>query len=187
MVLEPKPVKGYEGQYHLDPDIMQVVNTKTGKVKKSRPDKGGYPEVQLYKNNHREHKYLHIMFAEAYVPNPDNLPEVNHKDEDPTNWNPDNLEWCTHKYNMNYGTINERRGRNISKAKTGVPQPWIVEQKGIPVIGIDTDGHECYYESAKTADRDLGLCLGSVSKVIYGYRKTAGGYKWRKANPDEIR
>ena len=186
MALVPKAVRGYEGRYHLDPDTMQVVNTKTGRPKKPRPDKGGYPEVQLFRNNHGEHKYMHVMFAEAYIPNPDNLPEVNHKDENPLNWNLDNLEWCTHKYNMNYGTINERRSVNISKAKKGIPQPWVAKQKGVPVIGTDEDGRECQYPSAKEADRQLGLCAGSVSKVIRGYRPTAGGYKWRKAGPNEI-
>ena len=186
MALEPKPVRGYEGRYHLDPDTMQVVNTKTGRVKKPRPDSGGYPAVKLYKNNHGKSKYMHVMFAEAYIPNPDNLPEVNHKDENPENWNLDNLEWCTHKYNMNYGTINERRSVNISKAKKGKPRLYEAGKKKVPVIAYNDDGQRCYYPSGKEADRILGLSPGSVANVLCGRQKTAGGYKWRKAHQDEI-
>lgn len=187
MTFEPKPVRGYEDLYYLDPNTLQVVNAKTGRPKKVRLDKHGYPELELFKDNRRKHKNLHRLFAEAYIPNPDNLPEVNHKDENKTNCHPSNLEWCTRKYNANYGTINDRRGPKISKALTGRSRPWVAEQKSVPVIGTDADGHNCYYPSGKEADRQLGMSPGSVANVLCGRQKTAGGYKWRKANPDEIR
>ena len=186
-MLERKPIKDFEDLYYLDPELMQVVNSKTGRVKKVRIDTEGYPEVELWKHNKGYHRNMHKLFAEAYVPNPYNLPEINHKDENKLNWHPDNLEWCTHRYNMNYGTINERRSANISKAKKGRPQPWVAKQKAIPVIGEDDDGHISYYPSGKEADRQLGMSPGSVADVLCGRRKTAGGYKWRKANPNEIR
>lgn len=179
---EPKPVPGYEENYYLDPESMSVINVKTGRPLKTRLDGAGYTEVQLWKNNKGKHKNLHRLFAEAYIPNPDNLPEVNHKDETHDNFNLDNLEWCTHPYNINYGTANERRGRNISKAKRGKPQPWVAELKSIPVIAIDRDGNEIYYPGAREAARQLLLDQSTVTAVLRGRRKTTGGYTFYYAN-----
>ena len=182
MKFEQKPVPGYEGKYHLDPETMTVVNSKTGRHLKTQYDKNGYAEVQLWKNNKGQHKTLHKMFAEVYIPNPDNLPEVNHKDENPSNCNLDNLEWCTHPYNMNYGTINERRGANISKAQRGKPKPWVRECKSIPVVAIDSWGGETEYQSAREAGRELRIDQSKITAVIKGRQKTAGGYRFRYAN-----
>lgn len=182
MNYERKPIPGYEENYYLDPETMSVINKKTGRPLKPRPDGAGYTEVQLWKNNKRTHKTLHKLFAEVYIPNPENLPEVNHKDETTTNFSLDNLEWCTHPYNMNYGTVNERRGRNISKAKRGKPQPWVAEQKGIPIIAIDMDGNEIYYPSAREAGRQLMIDQSKITAVLNHRQKTAGGYKFRYAD-----
>ena len=60
--------------------------------------------VDLWMNGKRKQKLVHRLVAEAFIPNPQNLPEVNHKDENPANCNADNLEWCDRIYNMNYGS-----------------------------------------------------------------------------------
>lgn len=179
--MEKKPVPGYEDEYYLDPEVMQVINVKTGRPKQIRPDGAGYAEVQLYKNNKREHKNVHRLFAEAYIPNPNNLPEINHIDEDPMNYSLDNLEWCTHKYNLNYGTAQERRSPKISEALKGRSCSWVAEQKGKPVIGTDPNGNETLYPSANEADRQLGLSRGSINNVLCGRQKTAAGRTWRRA------
>lgn len=177
-----KPVPGYEDNYYLDPESMSVVNKKTCRPLKTRPDRDGYIEVQLWKNNKRKHKNLHRLFAEVYIPNPNNLPEVNHKDETQDNFNLDNLEWCTHPYNMNYGTINERRGSSISKAKRGKPQPWVAELKGVPVVAIDISGNETRYPSAREAGRQLMINQSGITAVLNRRQKTAGGYRFRYAD-----
>ena len=67
-----------------------------------------YPTVHLSINGKRKRVTIHRLVALAFIPNPDNLPQVNHKDENPRNNRADNLEWCTEKYNHNYGTYRER-------------------------------------------------------------------------------
>lgn len=184
MKYDKKPVPGYEDKYYLDPEIMRVVNKKTGRPLKPQLDGAGYADVQLWRHNKGTHKRLHKLFAEAYIPNPDNLPEVNHKDEDPTNFQLDNLEWCTHPYNINYGTANERRGRSISKAKKGKSQPWVAESRGIPVVAIDGWGNETEYPSAREAARRLDLDQSTITAVVNGRKKTCGGYRFRKVKQD---
>lgn len=68
----------------------------------------GYFMVRLYKNKTNKYYLIHRLVAEAFIPNPDNLPMINHRDEDKTNNVADNLEWCDAKYNSNYGTAIER-------------------------------------------------------------------------------
>lgn len=179
MKLERKPVPDFEDRYYLDPEIMRVVNVKTGRPLKPCKDGAGYAEVQLWRHNKGTHKTLHKLFAEAYIPNPDGLPEVNHKDENPMNFALDNLEWCTHPYNQNYGTINTRRGSKISAAMKGKPKPWVAEQKGKPIVSINEDGDETQYPSIREAARQLLIDQSSITAVLHGRRKTAGGRKFR--------
>ena len=80
----------------------------------------GYLVVNLYKDGKKKLKKIHQLVAQAFIPNPLGLPEVNHKDEDKTNNRVENLEWCTHEYNINYGSRNQRVGeslKNSQKAK----------------------------------------------------------------------
>lgn len=175
MKVNKKLVKGYEDNYYLDPDTMQVINKKTGRPLKVQYNKDGYPEVQLWKNNKRKHKSMHRLFAEAYIPNPDSLPMINHKDEGTIDYSLDNLEWCTQSYNQNYGTANSRRGPKISEANRGKPKPWVAEQKSIAVIAVDPYGNETKYPSAREAARQLGLDQSAITSVIKGrYHKTKG-------------
>jgi len=180
--MDRKPVPGYEDKYYLDPDNMRVVNTKTGRPLKTQYNRDGYAEVQLWRNNKGAHKSLHVLFAQAYIPNPDNLPEVNHKDVNPSNYSLDNLEWCTHKYNQNYGDTNVRRGRSISKAKLGKPQPWVAEHRSTPVIATDPDGNETWYKSGREASRQLDIDPSAIYACTNGRQKTTFGYKFRYAD-----
>lgn len=70
----------------------------------------GYEMVTLYDQTRRgRKKKIHRLVAEAFIPNPDNLPSINHKDENRTNNRADNLEWCTVAYNSTYGTVSQRK------------------------------------------------------------------------------
>ena len=112
-----KDIKGYEGKYQVSNyGIVKSLNyRRTGKEQLLKPalQTTGYFSVMLCKPLKRFQ--IHRLVAEAFIPNPDNLPQVNHKDEDKTNNHADNLEWCTNKYNSNYGTRVKRICESLSK------------------------------------------------------------------------
>lgn len=114
-----KPIKDYEGIYEVS-SCGQV--RRLHKDKRSSPFKilkldtlRGYKKVHLYKNGSGKPFQVHRLVAEAFIPNPDNLPQVNHIDEDPSNNCVENLEWCDPKYNVNYGTGTARQVEKRSK------------------------------------------------------------------------
>lgn len=115
-----KDVVGYEGYYEVSnlgrvrgvDRIVTGSNVVTqhfkGHLMTQRPDGNGYMLCHLRMNRTRRMIHVHRMVAEAFIPNPDNLPQVNHKDNSRTNSQVDNLEWCTVKYNSNYGLHKKR-------------------------------------------------------------------------------
>ena len=74
------------------------------------PSIGGYLRVRLSKNEQKDYPLIHRIVASVFVPNPSDFKYVNHIDENPSNNRADNLEWCTHEYNINFGTRNSRAG-----------------------------------------------------------------------------
>lgn len=101
-----KDIKGYEGKYQVSNygNVKSLNYHRTGKEKLMKPVQNtkGYFWVMLCKPLKKF--FIHRLVANAFIPNPDNLPCVNHKDEDKTNNHVNNLEFCTHKYNNEYGT-----------------------------------------------------------------------------------
>lgn len=108
-------IEDYDDYYVSN--LPRVLSLKRGKeyFKKQWIDKDGYYRVTLYRNGVSKNIPVHRLVAKAFIPNPDNLPEVNHKDENKLNDKLENLEWCTQKYNANYGTANERRSLKHKK------------------------------------------------------------------------
>ena len=102
-----KDIIGFEGIYEIS-NLGRIRRIKTGRILSTRRSDGWYITVTLYKDKKRYGKSLHRLVAETFIPNPDNLLEVNHINEDKTDNRVDNLEFCDHKYNVNYGTIKDR-------------------------------------------------------------------------------
>ena len=173
------PIKGFEGLYEvstwgnvrsLDRWIVFKNGKKyffKGKILKNRKYNTGYLMIVLYKNGKVKTYSLHRLVAEAFIPNPDNLPCVNHKDEDKTNNYPYNLEWCTVKYNNNYGTRNERAAKANTNGKRS-KKVYQYNKKG-NLIKI--------WVSASETGRN-GFNLSHIVECCNGNRKTHKGYIW---------
>ena len=105
-----KDIQDYEGLYQVS--NLGRVRNRSKKVMKQTVVRNGYKRISLYKNGKYNHLLVHRLVARAFLPNPDNLPQINHKDENPRNNSINNLEWCTSKYNINYGSRTKRMMSN---------------------------------------------------------------------------
>lgn len=143
-----------------------------GKIIKQRLFGAGYYYVSLSRNREVSLCAVHRLVAITFLPNPYNLPEVNHKDEGRIDNRVENLEWCTHQYNLTYGTINQRTGLKLrNNPKTSKP-----------VIQYTRDGiFVAEYPSIEEAHRQTGICQRTIVQVVKGLPrwKTAGGFVWK--------
>ena len=159
--------------------ILNYKNTGKSKLMKPSQEKNGYLKVVLSKNRKRKTCRVHRLIAETFLPNPENKPQVNHKDEDKTNnfvfLNEDgsvdkeksNLEWKTHRGNCNHGTRNER----IAKANTN-------GKKSKPVLQLSLDGELIReYPSIMECARN-GFDQSSVCLCCNGKQKTHKGFRF---------
>ena len=105
-----KDIKGFEGHYQVS-NFGRVKSIKFRKERILKPANNGcgYLYVNLSKNGKYNIYLIHRLVALIFISNPNNLPEINHRDEDKTNNKVENLEWCDRKYNMNYGTRTQRQ------------------------------------------------------------------------------
>ena len=139
-----------------------------GKVLKCNQTKTGYLRIVLSKNGEAKLFLIHRLVAHMFIPNPNNHPIINHRDENPENNRAENLEWCTQKYNINYGTRNERAGKKISESKKRDKHPMARK-----VICLET---KQIFGCTKDASE---WCHGNVSMCCRGKNKSAGGYHWQ--------
>ena len=174
------PVKGYED--YLIYEDGRIWSNKTNKFLKASTTQSGYKYVQLFNEDGHKNKFVHRLVAQAFIPNPNELPQVNHKDENPANNNTSNLEWCDAKYNMNYGNGKFKRRQNIDYSKPIFKENAIKNGKtvSIPVCMI-LDGEIIgRFESAKEASVKTGVSQSCILRVVHGERKSAGGYFWKR-------
>lgn len=189
-----KPVVGYEGLYFVSND--GEVTNADGLVMKQYIKKGHgtcYKSVSLYKDGTYKTKYVHRLVAEAFIPNQNNLPIINHKDEDGTNNRVENLEWCTHRYNVNYGTARERQRKKLvgvphteehkKKISNSLYQHYDEGFEGRRVICLETG---VVYESVAKAARDLGISEAAIRMSCNRGSKKGYKYTFRDANRKTI-
>ena len=166
MTEEWRPIQGYVGLYEVS-NIGNVRSLCAGRwhttmMRKPVPDKNGYLTVNIKKNGKYKCAKIHRLVAEAFLDNPENHPQINHKDENKANNCVDNLEWCTSKYNNNY---NDKPKRCYK-----------------PVIQISVDGEEIKrFDSVNAAAKALGINPACISGVLSGRRFKTGGFRWRYA------
>lgn len=172
-----KDVVHYEGLYEIS-NFGRVRNKKTQKIKVQKSNynkktgKGGYLFVDLWKHNKGRREYVHRLVAMAFIPNPDNKPQVNHKDEIKTNNEVSNLEWVTVKENNNYGTHKQRATENFLNNGKNC---YKVKQFSLEGEYIAT------YRSMREAERLNNLANGSLSAYFKNHYSQWGGYKWERA------
>lgn len=170
-----KEIAGFEGLYEIS-NFGQVRNNKGELLKHGikRTNCTCYKNVRLWKDGKYHNKYVHRLIAEAFIPNPGNLPFINHKDEDGTNNSIDNLEWCTREYNVNYGTARTRQAKKIRGR---------VSEKRKPIIQYSLGGDVvAYHLSITLAANEIGGSTSAISQVCNGKRKTYKGFLWKYAD-----
>ena len=177
-----KDIEGFERLYAI---------TSCGKVWSYRYnnfltqgyDKDGYPRVILHKNKKCKTFFIHRLVAQAYLPNPDNLPLVNHKDEVKThNW-VSNLEWCTPWYNTNY-TVKREEALKMGVTYEKVKKP---KKRG----GANSRQVRCIetgivYDSGAACARAMSLDPSSIIKACKGKLYQTGGYHFEYYKEDKV-
>lgn len=183
-----KDIKGFEGRYQVSNmgrvrslDMTWLTYNwkrqglmeckRKGKILKPKTKRNGYFSVCLRDGVRKEFHSIHRIVAETFIPNPNNLPQINHKDEDKSNNRVDNIEWCTAKYNSNYGTRKARiREYHIKSVMT-------------PIIQYDMDGNVINtFESLSEAERMSGVSSIDIAGVCKGRRASAHGYIFKYIN-----
>jgi len=155
-----KDVSGYEGLYEVS-NLGRVKSKR--KIISSVDDGKGYPRLHLSKDGKAKSFRVHRLVAEAFIPNPDCFPIVNHKDGNKENNTVENLEWCTQLENVEHAYINGFSTRNVPR----------------PVKSIDMHGNVQYFTSQCDAARKTGAAQQNISLCCLGKIKSAGGYVWQ--------
>ena len=178
-----KDIEGYEGYYQISnmgrvKSLERTVWNKgrgcyitvSEKIRKGRDNGYGYLYVGLSKDGKVKQCRINRLVSQAFIPNPNNLPEVNHKDENPKNNRVENLEWCDRSYNVNYGTRNKKAAEKTSK----------------PVFSVDKDsGLIMWWASIHEAERCTGINRGNIWSCLKGRQKSAGNHIWFYADDED--
>ena len=169
-----KAIAGYEGLYEVsDQGRVKSLNynhTGQTRILKAQKTRKGYLLIHLHKDGQSKYMQVHRLVASAFIPNPNNLETVNHKDEVKTNNAASNLEWMSVRDNINYGT-GHRRG-----AEAQVNDP----KKSKPVQQFDKQGNLlAVFRSIHEAERVTGISRRQICRSCNGERELAGGFVWR--------
>ena len=157
-----KPIQGWETYYHVS-NKGRVKNIKTGKLLKITKDSRNYYRVRLHSDGMDKTIRIHRLVGIHFLSNPDNFEEINHIDENKQNNRVDNLEWCSRKYNVNFGSRTVRQAQNVSK----------------PIVQSSIAGEVISrFPSISEAAKQTGFAVSSIGMCCRGHRKQACGFQW---------
>lgn len=157
-----KDVVGYEG-YYMVSNLGRIFSCRKNKVMKQSANTKGYLQCGLMQNGKQLTQRVHRIVAMAFLPNPYNYPQVNHKDENKTNNRADNLEWCSEDYNRHYGETVERAAKGHQKK---------IDQYDLEGKYIKT------WDGINIASDTLGLSRSHITDCCKGRLVKTGGYMW---------
>lgn len=213
---EWRDVEGYEGFYQVSNlgrarSLDRYINNGKferlikGRLMKFFYDKDGYAKVSLCKNNSNKNPFVHRLVSKAFIPNPNNYPCINHKNEVKSDNRVENLEWCTHQYNTTYGggirrrientdfkkrtqnTDYAKRSANTNYAKRTANTDWdslckkLINnpKKSKPILQFDLQGNFIKeFPSAMQCERE-GFCHSNVVKCCKNKFHKLGNNKYK--------
>lgn len=163
-------VPGYEGLYEIS-NLGNVKSLRTGRIMKKPKNNVGYETVCLTKDKKQNTYLIHRLVALAFIPNPNGLPEINHKDEVKTNNCVENLEWCTREYNLNYGGYSDRMSKALLQKNPN--------RKRVSCYDIETGELIKTYDSITEAAHDINVSYNALDTCLRGLTKTCKKMAWR--------
>lgn len=172
--IEWRPIAGYEGKYWVSNDGR--VKNEFGE-KRQYKRKNGYMQVALGSNTY----FVHRLVAQAFIPNPNNLPQINHKNEVKDDNRVENLEWCSPTYQNRYGSRTKRQMETLRLTCAKNQRRERVRKKPVIRTSFDreTSGSTVeVYESVAEASRQVGLSYATIRQCCLGELRTAGGAYW---------
>lgn len=194
---EWRDIVGYEGLYQISNKgrvrSLNYRQKQEAHILKLSFNKKGYLMAGLTKNGHLKTIVVHGLVAKTFIPNPYNLPQINHKDEVKTNNVVDNLEWCTNQYNHDYGTHNKRVGlSNTGKKRTRESienykkcQDERRDEYAKRILQYDANGNLTKeWRCAFDIEKELGLSQNNIRTCCNKKAKTCGGFIWRYKTED---
>lgn len=169
-----KEIEGFDGKYLVN-SKGEIYSTLRNRFVKQRVTEKGYKRVTLTTNGVKKDFLVHRLVASAFVENKENLPFVNHKDENKSNNQAENLEWCTSEYNHNY-FLDRHRSEYIRKFQKTVKRFGRINQ-------YDLDGRFiANFIDCNEASRKTGSNATSIWRCCKGEIRYSNGYRWEFAN-----
>lgn len=162
MIEEWKDIPNFNGLYQVS-NNGNIKRTKDEYIFKKNKNSRGYRIITLTKDKKEYSLSVHRLVAEAFIPNPNNLPQINHKDGNKLNNKIENLEWCTQSENMKHAYKNKleiKSGKKVAQ--------FDLDMKIIKI-----------WDKIIEAEKEYKIAHGKITMVCKNKRKTAGGYIWR--------